>query len=467
MVCLLSVLLFQAIRVQAAEDYFKEFYSLGEKKIVGKDMICSMCRQKHEELWGYVSIYNFLHLKNELAPIAGGMNKESSLELSVSRECASKLKSLKPIVDKYFSFKLCGLDYLLIPEVVGTNKPSSVMDMIVDLMVKQYSESPDAMLHLESRLGELKLGKRKKLIDSQSKEVFDYLSETGNYAAYTMLFYQRNNAEFKILSTIEDVFPSQFQAIFSAKERAESHEIFKELPGSDSRTTYDMEFRIDLIREFIPINHKIEGDFTKSFLEVTRNIFLQKPLSCDFMMSRFITIIRHKFVNDENFELSARKAYLVILFLTELGILDSSQSKDIMEVTMTGKYAEFFEEHKSFFNSYSKQYVFLTGVLTQYLLNIQKANTGATPFRKRLNGMKLDKALVNRILTEAIEKLKQYDKNYYQALEADIAELMIQAAEEKLTNDETSYVFTLGMTLSKRFKENYNSDNTELGGDND
>lgn len=81
--------------------------------------------------------------------------------------------------------------------------------------------------------------------------------------------------------------------------------------------------------------------------------------------------------------------------------------------------------------------------------------------------MKLDKALVNRILTEAIEKLKQYDKNYYQALEADIAELMIQAAEEKLTNDETSYVFTLGMTLSKRFKENYNSDNTELGGDND
>ena len=120
---------------------------------------------------------------------------------------------------------------------------------------------------------------------------------------------------------------------------------------------------------------------------------------------------------------------------------------------MTDKYAEFFEEHRDFFVSSAKQYVFLTGVLAQYLINIQMHDKGAAPFRKRLNSMKLDGNLIHRIFTEAREKLIQYDKNYYQDLEQRIADLMVKGGIEKLSNDEISFLFTLGMTMNKKFKE--------------
>lgn len=123
---------------------------------------------------------------------------------------------------------------------------------------------------------------------------------------------------------------------------------------------------------------------------------------------------------------------------------------------MNAKYADFFSEHRDFFDSSAKQCVFMVGVLTQLLMNIQLHEKGSAPFRKRLNGLKLNKDLVFRIFTEAREKLEQYGKNYYKELEEDISELFVNGGMEKLSNDEISFFFTLGMTLYKKFKEPYN-----------
>jgi CRISPR-associated protein Csh1 len=95
----------------------------------------------------------------------------------------------------------------------------------------------------------------------------------------------------------------------------------------------------------------------------------------------------------------------------------------------------------------------MVGVLSQLLINIQLYEKGSAPFRKRLNSIKLNKDLGFRIFTEAREKLEQYGKNYYKELEEDISELFVQSGLEKLSNDEISFFFTLGMTLYKRFKE--------------
>ena len=119
---------------------------------------------------------------------------------------------------------------------------------------------------------------------------------------------------------------------------------------------------------------------------------------------------------------------------------------------MIDSFKEFFEEHQDYFDTSAKQCIFMVGVLTQYLLNIQLRDKGSMPFRKRLNGLKLSKELVQRIYTEAIEKLNQYDKNYYKELEENIGVLFPEGEMDKLSNDEISFFFTLGMTLHKRFK---------------
>jgi CRISPR-associated protein Csh1 len=443
--------LYESIRDKAAEEYYKDYYTLSNKTVEGSDLACSMCFEPKEKLWGYVSVYNFYTSKTDLAPIAGGLRKElAHNNFPVCPGCAKKLKQLKPVVDQYFAFRFCGFDYLLIPEYIAGSSEEETMDLIVDIMVSQFAAQPGELL--DTRLGSFTLGKRKKIVDSNSKEVFDYLAETKNTAAYTMLFYAENKNEFKLLSTVENVFPSQFKDIFAAKERAESHAVFKDLPGKKGEANYDLSFRFDLLREFLPVASKIEGDFSKSFLETTRSIFKQEQISYSFLLQIIVDVIRRRFTNEDNYGLSARKAFLILKFLNYLGCIKPNKHKVQKEVNVNAIYEEFFAEHQDFFDTNAKKSVFMTGVLTQHLLDIQFTDRGAAPFRNRLNGMKLNPALVNRIFTEAIEKLEQYDKNFYRELQSDIAKLMITGGLEDLSNDEISYFFTLGMTLNKQFK---------------
>ncbi len=95
----------------------------------------------------------------------------------------------------------------------------------------------------------------------------------------------------------------------------------------------------------------------------------------------------------------------------------------------------------------------MEGALAQLLLNIQYQERGADPFRTKLQGLKLDERLVKRLLPEMQNKLEEYGKNYYRELEALISKYMIQAGEGwRLSKDEISFYFVLGMNLYYMFK---------------
>jgi len=166
-----------------------------------------------------------------------------------------------------------------------------------------------------------------------------------------------------------------------------------------------------------------------------------------------MSVIRREFLNTGKYELHTRKAFLILKFLSYLDIIPTNKELINMEDKMNEKFQNFFNEHNDFFDSNAKQYIFMLGVLTQNLINIQYRDKNSTPFRKRLNGLKLNKDLIQRIFTEAIEKLEEYNKNYYTELEHDIANLMVNDGIEELTNDEISFFFTLGMVLNQDFKE--------------
>ena len=117
----------------------------------------------------------------------------------------------------------------------------------------------------------------------------------------------------------------------------------------------------------------------------------------------------------------------------------------------------FFENFKEFFVNDVHQSIFLIGVLTQFLLNIQRNPDvrGATPFRSKLKGLKMDARDISILLPEIIDKLEQYNKNYYVQLENLISKYLISAGNFKDWNlpvGEMNFVFVLGMNLSKYFK---------------
>jgi CRISPR-associated protein Csh1 len=452
---------FAPIKDYVSKEFYENFYTLGGKNIVGKNQMCSMCLSVQPEIWGYVSIYNFYATKTEFAPIAGGFNKSlAHLNYPVCADCASKLEQMKPVINKFFNFKFCGFDYFLIPEVLSPQANVEAINAILDIMVYQYEHDSIHVLNSKTRIGGLTLSNKRKLLSQETREVFDMLSETENYASYTMLFYAKNNSEFKIQMTIENIFPEQFKLVFAAKELAEKHAIFHDLPGIVKDSIANLEFKFDTLREFLPLNDKIYGDYSKTFLEVVRCIFLQKQVSYSYLLQSMVSIIQRRFSREEYYEMTVRKSFLAIKFMAYLSIIPKPQNH-FKEEKMNPKFAVFFTEHSEFFDTPAKQAVFMIGVLCQNLLNIQYRERNSTPFRKRLNSLKLDPLLVQKLYKEIIEKLEQYNKNhYYLELEQDIAKLIIKGGLCELSNDSISFIFALGLTLNKEFKT-YNKNDDE------
>ena len=122
----------------------------------------------------------------------------------------------------------------------------------------------------------------------------------------------------------------------------------------------------------------------------------------------------------------------------------------------------FFEKYESSFDSDAKKAVFLEGVLTQKLLNVQYSERKSTPFRSKLKGLNLDERQVKKLLPEIINKLEEYGKNYYRSLESIISKYFVSSGEKwKMSRDEISFYFVLGMNLSHIFNEKKENDGGE------
>ncbi len=420
------------------KDRYEKYYV--KSKLIGKNQTCSVCKISKPEVWGFVSTFNFYAAKTELAPLAGGFDKNRSFKnYPVCPECAKKLDEAKYLLTNHMSYKFCGFNYFLIPEfLLDKDKNYEVMEYFYD----------------ESKIGqfELKYG-RNHIVSNDKEEILDIVAKSDNTLNYSLVFYYKDKEKFSILLNIDGVFPSQFQEIFEAKRKADSFEIFHNLKGLYERNQEaDLKFMFENLKVFVPIKSRIYGDYSKSFLELVGRIFRQKQISYKFIIERFMSIFRRKWTNEEYLLYDIEKMINIIYFLHYLKLIDLNK-QNISEVNMDELYGKFLEDHQEFLNNDAKRGTFLMGVLTQKLLNIQYKERKATPFRKQLNSLKLSPAYIRKLYPQIIEKLEQYDKNYYRELETTISDILLRAKLEQLSNDEISFYFVTGMTLEKKFKK--------------
>jgi len=197
--------------------------------------------------------------------------------------------------------------------------------------------------------------------------------------------------------------------------------------------------------------------------------------------------IRDDFISGNSTKASTLKAFMLLNYLNILGLIklkgrtemNNKEAEESWEISegatsdkgkeMNQKIGSFFSRFGDFFDSDAKKAIFLEGVLTQKLLNIQRlpevsnAQPGKEPFRPRLKGLKLDEKQVKKLLPEIQNKLEEYGKNYYRTLESIISKHFVSAGNGwKISNDEISFYFVLGMNLSYIFKTKKENSN---GGD--
>lgn len=441
--------LFRTIFIKKTHASLSQKYntiSLGEKKI------CSVCRERKDEVYGFVSTYNF-YTVDKPGMVSGGFDQSLAWKnYPVCLNCALALERGKKYLNDFSHFKFYGFDYYVIP------KP----------LLSENTEVYDTLKIFQTEGNRIKLNENYQTLLSDTKEeILSHLSNKENSFLCNILIYQENNNEFKIERYIEDIFPSRLKQLFNAKSAVDSKPILRSLQVpvfKDNKKTGErpFEFTFESIFHFFG-KEKNDTDEKTYFLDIVSRIFSGNRISYPFILSGITRKIRKKSAQNYPTKESALRGLALLAYLHELkllgdyqdGITMTDQSKSIAIDASSEPYKKadaIFQEFPAFFNIPAKRAVFLEGVLCQKLLNIQYRERKATPFRIKLQGLKMDQNRIQSLLPEIQNKLEEYKANYYRDLERLISTSMIEAGNEwRLSKDEIAFYFVLGMNLVDQF----------------
>lgn len=427
--------------------YFKKSYNKAEQKSIGKNNLCYICGEKAERTYGFVSTFTFYNL-DKVGFTSGGFNRgEAWKNYPVCSKCAIILDQGRRYLEQNLSARFCGMDYFIIPKTIfGTDEES-----------KEYMFETLESLE-EKRKFSLKKENRDKLTLAED-DLFEIMQDFDNYLNYNLLFFRVENSAFRILLYVEDVLPSYIRRIFDVKRELEENPLYRGLKGKDGEI-FNLNFTFNLIADFFPLT-----DYEKTFLEITNGVFSQKKISYMLLLNRFVDNLQERFRKGLAMSHNNIKALMILDFLMQLNLLQGRREgivrMEIARDSYTQMIEDFFDNYSNFFDSDVKRALFLEGVLAQKLLNIQyKERDGATPFKARLNGLKINEKIAKRLLPEIQNKLDEYKKNYYRRLEEVISQYMLVADFSEISNTEMSFYFTTGMNLAGKFqfeKEDKNS----------
>lgn len=430
-------------------DFSMRLYRSSTYKIqsISQNQFCSVCKQKKEEVYGLVTTYSFYNV-DKPGFVAGGFNRADAWKnYPVCLKCALTLEAGKQYVDEFLAYKFYGFNYYVIPKLLQPERGREIYELLED-----YRKNiKDANVKIKKEYGNL--------LSENEEEALDTLAQQENFLNNNLLFYEKTNAAFRILLYIEDILPSRLRTLFDRKRDVDKKTVFKEF-GKDGQA---LSFTFGNLWHFFPRNR--EQDMSKYFLEVANKIFVDRKIDYSFLMSAIVNKIRKEFANNNSTKLSTLLGLQLLDYLNNLDLLENPNGgmemneNNINQIFGGGdtpideKVNKLFTEFPEFFDQPAKRAVFMEGALAQLLLNIQYQERGADPFRTKLQGLKLDERLVKRLLPEMQNKLEEYGKNYYRGLEALISKYMIQAGEGwRLSKDEISFYFVLGMNLYHIFK---------------
>ena len=446
----------------ARENYFKKFgiESKSEEKL------CSVCKKRQSEVYGFVSTFNF-YIVDKPGFVSGGFRQKNSWRnYPVCLNCALTLEEGRKYLRDNLNFNFYGFRYLLIPKFV-----KGIQEEIQNSIFKAIKSQKDPKF----------IKKEIKRLTNDEDEALELMSKKENYLNNNFLFYYApkgfDGKVFNILLYVEDILPSRLKKLFEAKEKIDQEEMYRNcmVPTFNDRGKKDgekpLEFNFGILRTFFP---RISNNrtFNKYFLDITNKIFTNKPVEYDFLLNFIVKKIRDDFTKDYSTKIDTLKGFMLLNYLKELKILKlkkevKMETKDLLSLESEEKEIKervelFFNKFSNFFNSNLKKAIFLEGVLTQYLLNIQYQERKSTPFRVKLKGLKLDEKQIKKLLPEIQNKLEEYGKNYYRDLESIISNYFVLSGNDwSVTNDEISFYFVLGMNLSALFKKEKNNGGKE------
>lgn len=395
-------------------------YQVNEKgqRCAAKDKICSICGQRKDVVIGNLDTYAFYTL-DKIGYITGGFKESQAWKnFPVCKECKLALDEGKKYVEKYLTFRFCGIEYNLIPKfVMGAEMlPEEILDIFANTS-KLISLKQDVIDR----------------ITTDEDDILYYLKDIHDVITLNFLFIKKMNAAERILLLIEDVFPSRLRRIFDAKHKTD--EIFED------------KFTFGSIRNFFSRSdpNKRDYDLDGYFLDIVDRVFKDRPISYHFLIQFIMKKIRHEFVNEGYFYQAVKDGLMTIYFLQTLGLI--RMEEEAMEERV---FDELFKKYGPAFEVPLKRGLFLLGALTELLLRKQYKERKAKPFMKNLKSLKMNESDFKGLLPKLQSKLEEYDAfdKGKRILAREASNYLLLAQDNwQMTVDELNFYFAAGMNM--------------------
>jgi len=410
---------------------------------------CSICGATETDLLGGLQIPNFrFYTLDKRGAVSGGFDPiQAWRNFPACPTCCEAADYAGERVKAELAFSFYGFKYLILP-LAAVEKETDTFRVL-------------------KRLTDARMSKNaiQRLTDAED-EIIYVLSEEENVLQVDLLFYQPDPKYFRPMLYVSGMLPSHFRKLFDAKDKVNRHPWFS--PPSPRRFV-DGDFTFRSLRRILPDAHG-GSTFDDDFFEAVRAALQLRAFPPERLLALGMRWVRQGFGEACRVD-EALFADLVrtLLFFEMLTGGTSEIQGENMNAGIYGGSPQ-AERVRTFFSQANgalqanpaAQAAFLVGACCKRIMDIQDRVRGSRPFLGKLKGLRLKEEDIKRLLPEAVDKAEAYGDDNKQIvaglLECAAAAMAAAGDRWKLSGDEVSYYFALGLVLAPRLAAARGSD---------
>jgi len=268
-----------------------------------EERICSVCSQSHKNITSEYKPYTF-YSKDKLSYNTQSQLTTNGNMFPIDIKCAYLVEIGRCYVDKNFEFRLGIEKFKIIPKILFPIDPEDQMSL---LNIKSTYKD---LIKNESRDNRI----------LQEDFLLSVLKDFNNAINYDMIFFKKNQAEFKILLHIKDIAPSRIKKIHNAFKSS------RKMGNSEGRNFGNLLSFYSIERFF----SRYEGDSIKydkeAFYEMINIIFSGKAIEKVSLLKTFFSNLTNKMFKSKerpskSLNTETHAALLIFEFLKQLNQL--------------------------------------------------------------------------------------------------------------------------------------------------
>ncbi len=374
-----------------------------------KPGICSVC-SKEGVVTDNTTKFTLKYYMTDKIGFSSEVSGDFMKNFPICKECYTKILVGEAYVSNHMKTNIGGLNLYVIPDIIF--KP----DMGFFNIDKWTGYIKDSFNSVKSKDG-------LEIFESKLKDYMEYESYKNNYIL-NLVFFEKNQAEFKVLKLIKDVPPSRLDTIKTCFGDAA-----KSMDGILGESPM-WELNLGRIYYLMPLKSTQRSLEYKKLLELYDEIFSGKTVSYDFLIEQAVQLCQVYYfdefgqynvnlVSGAEWDISLSYVMLQenILMdgLKRLGVLKIGGEKMEYDSLNVDKGTRDYFEEMGY--DEPKAALFLLGNLIGTVASAQwRDNKENKPILNKLNYQGMSWNKIQRFTSELVEKLKQYNVLNYNEL---------------------------------------------------